>query len=79
MAVLGYDLDLPLYEPLPIIRSQADLEAFLAGDGDQCLRLNEAFLKRAALPGRADHRIAAKIAERLRAGARTGRRRVKAG
>ena len=67
MGVLGYDLELPLYEPLPIIRSGVDLEAFLTGDGDACLRLNEAFLRRATLPGRANHRIAARIAETLRA------------
>jgi hypothetical protein len=66
VAVLGYDLDLPLYEPLPIIRSLGELEAFLAADEADGLRLNEAFLRRASLPGRADHRIAARIAEALR-------------
>jgi len=70
VAVLGYDLDLPLYEPLPIIRSLADLDAFLAADENEALLLNEAFLRRAGLPGCADHRIAARIAQALRADVR---------
>jgi hypothetical protein len=70
-AVFGYDLELPLYEPLPIIRSLEDLSSFLAGAGDESLRLGEAFLARAQLPGRADHRIAARIAEALRRGPQT--------
>jgi hypothetical protein len=65
VAVLGYDLELPLYAPLPIIRSAADLDAFLDGPPDGALRLNEAFLRTAGLPGRADHRIAARIAAAL--------------
>jgi hypothetical protein len=70
VAVLGYDLDLPLYEPLPIVRGLADLEAVLDLDDDAYLLANEAFLNRARLPGRADHRIAARIAEKVRAGLR---------
>jgi hypothetical protein len=77
VAVLGYDLDLPLYEPLPIIRSMADLEAFLAADEDEGLLANERFLRRASLPGRADHRIAARIAEALRNRA-VGEKKVRA-
>ena len=73
VAVLGYDLELPLYEPLPIVRSLADLEAFLAADEGEGLRRNEGFLRRAILPGRADHRIAACIAEALRQPAGTRR------
>ncbi len=65
VAVLGYDLDLPLYEPLPILRGGDDLERFLDEDPDAALRRNEAFLERARLPGRADHRIAALIAAAL--------------
>ncbi len=73
MAVLGYDLELPLYEPLPIIRSLTDLDAFLEDDsGDHLLR-NEAFLRAARLEGRADHRIAARIAADLAKG-RIGKR-----
>jgi hypothetical protein len=75
VAVLGYDLELPLYEPLPIIRSLAELEAFLAAHEADGLKLNEAFLRRASLPGRADHRIAASIAEALREPAKTHRLR----
>jgi hypothetical protein len=67
VAVLGYDLELPLYEPLPIVRGLADLEAFLDADDDAFLLHNEAFLNRARLPGRADHRIAARIAAKVRA------------
>jgi hypothetical protein len=77
VAVLGYDLELPIYQPLPIIRSLDELEAFLDGDEADALERNEAFLQRAALPGRADHRIAAKIAEALREpAARSGRVRA---
>jgi hypothetical protein len=66
VAVLGYDLDLPLYEPLPIIRRGGDLEDFLDAPPPDALLRNEAFLKRTVLPGRADHRIAAAIAGALR-------------
>ena len=65
VAVLGYELELPLYDPLPIVRRSEDLDAFLDMDARPALRLNEAFLKRAVLPGRADHRIAAAIARAL--------------
>jgi len=76
VAVLGYDLELPLYDPLPIIRSAADLAAFLDAPAMGALLRNEAFLKRTALPGRSDHRIASRIAvalaERQGAKARRG-------
>ena len=62
VAVLGYDLELPLYEPLPIVRRLQDLERFLEMDAGGAVLRNEAFLKRTILPGRADHRIAAAIA-----------------
>ena len=62
VAVLGYDLDLPLYDPLPLVRGLDDLDAFLGMRLDDALARNEAFLKRTVLPGRADHRIAAAIA-----------------
>ena len=65
VAVLGYDLELPLYEPLPIVRGPKDFDAFLEMDPSAALRLNEAFLKRSVLPGRADHRIAGAIAKAL--------------
>ena len=66
VAVLGYDLDLPLYTPLPIVRGLQDLDRFLDEAADAALPRNEAFLARARLPGRADHRIAAHIAAALR-------------
>ncbi len=66
-AVLGYDLDLPLYAPLPIIRGGSDIERFLEEDSGEGLLRNEAFLRRTALPGRADHRIAARIAASVQA------------
>ena len=76
VAVLGYDLDLPLYAPLPIVRRLDDLDEFLEAPPDQTLLRNEAFLKRTMLPGRADHRIAAAIARALpEAGAVTRRKR----
>jgi hypothetical protein len=78
VAVLGYDLELPLYEPLPIVRSLADLDAFLDMDEVQALLLNEDFLRKATLPGRADHRIAARIADGLRARTGAGRRLARA-
>ena len=73
VAVLGYDLELPLYAPLPIVRSADGLDRFLDLETGPALRLNEGFLKRAVLPGRADHRIAAAIAEALRERARPKR------
>lgn len=78
VAVLGYDLELPLYEPLPIIRRLSDLEDFLQAPAEDGLLLNEQFLRRAELPGRSDHRIAARIAAALneRRLARAGRAAV---
>jgi hypothetical protein len=77
VAVLGYDLELPLYQPLPIVRGMADLDAFLELRPEHALKCNEAFLGRAVLPGRADHRIAAAIARALaeRTSVRTPKRR----
>ena len=65
VAVLGYDLQLPLYQPLPIVRRPEDLDAFLDAPVAEALRRNEAFLERTILPGRADHRIAAHIAKAI--------------
>ena len=86
VAVLGYDLELPLYAPLPVIRTREDLGRFLDEEADAALSRNEVFLARARLPGRADHRIAARIAGRLRDQAQaasparrpTGRRQISA-
>ncbi len=81
-AVFGYDLELPLYQPLPVIGALGELQAFLDETDDAFLLRNEAFLKRARLPGRADHRIAARIAEALRqarTGKPAGRRLVRSG
>ena len=77
VAVLGYDLELPLYEPLPIVRGTADLDAFLQMRSEETLLRNEAFLKRTVLPGRADHRVAAAIARGVveRRAAKPARRR----
>ena len=65
VAVLGYDLDLPLYQPLAVVRRLEDLDAFLDAPAGEALLRNEAFLERTILPGRADHRIAAAIAKGL--------------
>ncbi len=62
MAVLGYDLELPLYDPLPVVRGLHDLDTFLGMSPEDALARNESFLDRTVLPGRADHRIAAAIA-----------------
>jgi CDP-glycerol glycerophosphotransferase (TagB/SpsB family) len=62
VALLAYDLDLPLYAPLPLVRGMDELDAFLEMRPDEALALNEAFLSRTVLPGRADHRVAAAIA-----------------
>jgi hypothetical protein len=76
VAVIGYGLDLPLYEPLPILRTSEDWDDVLADDGDAWIERNEAFLKRALLPGRADHRIAARIEAALLAHAEGRPRRL---
>ena len=74
VAILGHGLELPLYEPLPVVRSQEDLMSWLDEDDDGAsLALNEAFLRRSRLEGRADHRIAAEIAAALRAVSGRGR------
>ena len=65
VAVLGYDLELPLYQPLPIVRRLEDIDAFLEAPAAEALLRSEAFLKRTVLPGRADHRIAAAVARAL--------------
>ncbi len=65
VAVLGYDLELPLYQPLPIVRRLEDIDAFLDAPRHEALLRNEAFVKRTILPGRADHRIAAAIAKAM--------------
>ena len=65
VAVLGYGLELPLYDPLPIIQSLADLDTFLEDDSGSHLLRNEAFLRGARVEGRADHRIASRIAADL--------------
>ena len=62
VAVLGYDLELPLYDPLPVVRGLHDLDTFLGMSPEDALARNESFLDRTVLPGRADHRIAAAIA-----------------
>ncbi len=85
VAILGYDLELALYDPLPIVRSRDELQAFVTDDGAAHVLRNEAFLARARLPGRADHRIAARIAAALRERAarrrdsEPGRRRIVSG
>ena len=60
-AVIGYELDLRLYDPLTIIRERMDWRAFLDARGAAHLKKGEAFLNRSLLPGQADHRIAARI------------------
>lgn len=67
VAVVGYDLDLPLYAPLPILRASEYWDRFLKDRGASWMSDNEAFLARALLPGRADHRIAARIEAALAA------------
>jgi len=61
VAVIANGLDLPLYAPLPILRAPEDWDGFLGDRGLDWMTDNEAFLARALLPGRADHRIAARI------------------
>ncbi len=67
VAVIGNGLDLPLYAPLPILRAYEDWDRFLGDRGLNWMSDNEAFLARALLPGRADHRIAARIEAALEA------------
>lgn len=52
VAVAGYDLDLPLYEPLPILRSGEDWRRFLReSDRAQLAELGRRFVERAIIPG----------------------------
>ncbi len=65
IAVAGYQLDLSLYAPLPILKSAEDWREFLAEDADGFVRGNETFLQRVLLPGRGDHRIAGLIEQAM--------------
>ncbi len=60
VAVAGYDLELGLYSPLPLLRSLQDWRHFLATASGH-LERNEEFLRRTLLPGQAAHRIAGAI------------------
>lgn len=59
VAVVGQELVLPIYEPLPILRGSSDWSAFARSldNRDAALARNELFLSRALLPGCAVHRI----------------------
>jgi len=65
VAVAGYGLDLSLYSPLPILGDPQDWKAYLGEASNAFVNRNEKFLARVLLPGRADHRIAARIEQRL--------------
>ena len=65
VAVTGYGLDLQVYSPLPILGSAPDWRAFLDEPPTAAVWRNERFLDRVLLPGKADHRIAARIDQRL--------------
>jgi hypothetical protein len=60
VAVLGYDLDLPLYAPLPVLSRFDDWCAFIdqLGDAAASLVRNETFLRRNFLPYAGQYRMA---------------------
>ncbi|WP_162912951.1 glycosyltransferase family 4 protein [Rhodospirillaceae bacterium SYSU D60014] len=63
-AVAGYDLNLPLYRPLPILREEADWLRFLRdSDRAQLLTLGRSFVDKAVLPGDGAARILDRIIE----------------
>lgn len=71
VAVVGYGLDLPVYEPLPILRSGADWSAFINQDADaarvgDCSR---AFLRRNVMRSSSADHVIDDIVRRSGAGA----------
>ena len=60
VAVVAYDLDLPNYEPLPLLRSSEDWQAFVeqTGNDEQDLTGVEGFLRDRLIPGDAVGRMA---------------------
>ena len=65
-AVAGYDLDLPLYQPLPVLRDGTDWLRFLRdSDRAQLLALGRSFVERAVLPGDGAARILDRISDDL--------------
>jgi hypothetical protein len=61
VAVVGYDLDLPLYKPLPILSGFEDWRMFLSdlSNRESSILRNETFLRRNFLPYAGQDRIAA--------------------
>ena len=66
VAVVGYELALPLYEPLPILRSREDWLRFVDNEADdlECQVSRSVFLRRAVLPGHGAARILNEILTR---------------
>lgn len=70
VAVVGYGLELDVYEPLPILRNGDEWHAFLRGirEGIACRRLTERareFASRSLYPGSGSQNILRRIAEDL--------------
>jgi hypothetical protein len=66
VAIIGNDLALPLYDPLPVIRDTAGWSEFLASlDDPSFYGRNEAFLRRHALWSGGGNRIAVAISDTL--------------
>ena len=62
VAVVAYDLDLPNYEPLPLLRDLRDWQNFLAlADDKSQLENVKAFLRTRLTPGNAVERIVNRI------------------
>jgi glycosyltransferase involved in cell wall biosynthesis len=72
VAVAGYDLDLPVYDPLPILRSKEDWRDFLAGLPERARHQDRfaAFLQRHVLSGNPVRRILDFIAAEFNQGTR---------
>lgn len=61
VAVVAYDLDLPRYEPLPLLRDRQDWQAFTRTSGKTSLAPVEEFLYERLLPGDAAGRIVDRV------------------
>ena len=51
VAVAGYDLDLPLYEPMPVLRRTEDWMAFLEMRRSDSAEAGRLFLRRTVVSG----------------------------
>ncbi len=65
VAVVGYDLELPLYHPLPILRCSDDWRAFVTADDGPMIKANAAFIRRSVIAAGAAAELLQVLVDRL--------------